>query len=148
MSRNRGIWRRWAINEVFLIIGNRPASGSVMMKRRRLIQTPLFGIYLHTHEREDTYRALHDHPWNFTTLILRGYYTEKHYRPKSEVLDEAEYRTWRRFSIHHMNANKDAHVITEVEPKTISLLLAGRKRREWGFYTPKGWTPWTDYREA
>src|SRR6185369_13137745 len=33
-------------------------------------------IYLHKFMRDDEDRALHDHPWWFISLVLRGAYTE------------------------------------------------------------------------
>lgn len=34
-------------------------------------------VRVHHIKREDTDRALHDHPWNARTIILRGWYEEK-----------------------------------------------------------------------
>lgn len=39
-------------------------------------RNPFFNIYLHKFCRSDDDRALHDHPWWFISLILRGQYDE------------------------------------------------------------------------
>lgn len=142
-AARRKTWERWSLNEVFQIQTN----GSVMLTRRRLIQTPLFGVYLHSHEREDSYRALHDHPWGFISIILRGAYTERVAQVQDGALSLRTLKWRKRFSIHFMPAAKKAHVIIGVSPNTVSLLFVGRKKRLWGFYTENGWVPWTDYSE-
>lgn len=44
--------------------------------RRILFRTPRFGIFLHKMLRSDHERALHDHPWAFTSIVLRTGYWE------------------------------------------------------------------------
>lgn len=39
-------------------------------------RNPVFNVYLHKFLRSDDDRALHDHPWWFVSLILRGRYDE------------------------------------------------------------------------
>ncbi|MCV7175095.1 hypothetical protein [Mycolicibacterium sphagni] len=41
-----------------------------------LPKTKWFKVYLHQFVRSDDDRALHDHPWSFTSLVLRGGYDE------------------------------------------------------------------------
>lgn len=42
------------------------------LDRLRLVQTPLFGLYLHHIHRPDREPDPHDHPWWFASLVLTG----------------------------------------------------------------------------
>lgn len=102
------------------------------------------GSYVHNLAGADPGLDLHDHPWPFVTLILRGGYEE-------EVADIREpwmtrRRSWGRFSIHAMPFTV-CHRITRVQPGTWTLVLRGRKSRTWGFYLidEARWTPWDLY---
>jgi hypothetical protein len=120
---------RWAINESF-------------------IQTPWFGIYVHFIYREDLDPVPHDHPWNFIRMVLRGSYIENY------TVDPANGPAYPQmilpfrplfFPVNH------AHRIVMVKPGTISLVLVGRKIRDWGFWGPSEVAPprtWVDYRDA
>lgn len=91
--------------------------------------------------REDLDRP-HDHPWQFWSLILRGGYAEElHARPGNTefVVRQRRHGRAHRFPLHH------AHRITAVSPRTVTLVLVGRKVRSWGFF--EGST-WIDYRDA
>src|SRR5215472_16418100 len=122
LRRRRG---RWTFNSRFLI--GKP--GNPMMERWRLIQTPLFGIYVHRIYREDLDPVPHDHPWRFWSLVLRGGYIEHlHERPGNGQMRWVRHGRWslHQFPLHH------AHRIISVRPKTVTLVLVGRKVRNWG----------------
>lgn len=123
--------------------------------RRRGLDLRLFGIYVHDIEQPDPGLDLHDHPWPFVTLILRGAYTEvfAEARTASSLAEYAEHvpsavpglsRTWHRWSVHRIPMT-DAHRIVACEPGTRTLVLRGRKTRRWGFYLPAGRLDQTRY---
>lgn len=93
-------------------------------------------IYLHDIRRSDDDRALHDHPWRNTSLLLLGSYIEhtpegSFTRTAGDVISrEAE-------ALHRL----------EVIPgeRAISLFMTGPKVREWGFDCPNGWVPWQEF---
>jgi hypothetical protein len=133
--------KRWGLNQRFLI----GAPGNPMMMRWRLLQTPLFGVYVHFIYREDLDPAAHDHPWSFWSLVLRGAYVE-HIREDSRETEFSDvYRTHDAGTLHHFPLHS-AHRIIDVEPGTTTLVFVGRKKRTWGFYEDDG--RWTDYRDA
>ena len=116
--------------------------GDPMLHRWRLLQTPWFGIYVHFIYREDLDPVPHDHPWQFWSLVLCGGYTEAlHERPGGDSYRWVTRHRWRlhRFPLHW------AHRIIEVQPRTVTLCLVGRKRRTWGFYDG---ARFVDYRHA
>lgn len=134
--------RRWDIGSRFVI--GRP--GNPMLERIRLLQTPWFGLYLHRIHREDLDHVPHDHPWHFRSLVLRGGYTEL-FSPYPHIHPDIDrhLRTWRRWSRHRFTKDQ-AHRIVFVEPRTLTLVLVGRKHGSWGFFDTTG--GWTDYRDA
>ena len=88
-----------------------------------------FNIFLHKFLKSDP-DDLHDHPWDFITIILRGGYWEH----------TPEGKNWYKpFSIIYRKAT-DLHRI-ELNPNTDvwTLFIPFRKTRQWGFKTEKGW---------
>ena len=92
---------------------------------RRTIAS-LFGYSIRVHEwyADDDTRHFHDHPQWFWTLILRGGYTD--------VSPDGEDRL--RFGSIRYRPADYAHAVTDVIPKTVSVLLAGKPVRRWGFW--------------
>lgn len=125
----------------------------VYMRRIKIIDTPWFGIYIHflLHPDGASY-PLHDHPWDFVSIILDGDYTEQVPVGKIEFgpgMDSfgVRWKYWKRWSIHKMKAT-DIHKITRLgKSPTTTLLLRGPIKRKWGFYTIGGWIESSKYFE-
>ena len=133
---------RWAVNQTF-IIGKQD---SPMMKRWRLVQTPWFGAYVHFIYSEDLDPHPHDHPWNFVRCVLRGGYSEEYAGRKVGAAGRL-----RPFRPGYVPTDAH-HRITAVKPGTVSLVLVGRKSRDWGFWVPEeicglAAARWVDYRD-
>lgn len=93
-------------------------------------------VYLHEILRSDDDRALHDHPWENTSMLLGGSYIE--HTPEGSFLREAG-------SVVHRQAT-DAHRLEVLDGgRAISLFMTGPKLREWGFHCPRGWVHWRDF---
>ena len=54
----------------------RSKKGELHFKRWRILSTPWFNIFLHFINRADEDKDLHDHPWSFWSIILKGGYIE------------------------------------------------------------------------
>lgn len=82
---------------------------------------------------DDDRDLLHDHPFDFTSMIVSGGYVEL--RADGSRLE---------YGVGDVNRcqAEDAHTIVSVKPRTITLVSTGLKRRSWGFHTPDGWIPW------
>lgn len=93
--------------------------------------------YLHRILRSDDDRALHDHPWDNQSIILKGRYVE--HTPEGEFLREAGYVGFRKATDSHR-----LQLIEGDEP-VISLFITGPKVREWGFHCPNGWRHWKEF---
>lgn len=92
-------------------------------------------IRIHRILREDHDRHLHDHPFGFTSYIVRGGYTEETERG---VVRYTRGAVLRRAATH-------AHRLLHVEPNTWTLVVTGPLIRDWGFWTAEGWVAHRDY---
>lgn len=103
-----------------------------------------FGVFLHHIAGPDPGIDIHDHPWPFVTLILRGGYSERAADIREPWM--TTFRRWPRWSIHRMPLTI-AHRILRADPGTWTLVIRGRKSRDWGFYLweDNRWVPWRDY---
>lgn len=121
--------------------------------RRWIVRTPLGMLRLHHIVAPDGDRHLHDHPFSFVSLVLRGGYIEE--RPSRgvapHVADEAARSITERSagSIAYRRA-ADAHRIRQVERGGCWTLVAtGPLFRRWGFWVPAGagrytWRHWEE----
>ena len=109
-----------------------------------------FNAFLHQFLRSDP-DTLHDHPWSYFTLILKGGYWE--WIPIiSDYVDPidaqspgnhqiiGERKVWRGPGHFRISKANSYHRI-EVEPGVDcwTLFMPGIQRREWGFLTHKNW---------
>lgn len=120
------------------------AKGRLYLRRWYLLQMPWFGIYLHKIAQPDKDPDMHDHPWSFVSLVLLGGYEEQlSVGPAAVRLWVPRKRGW--LSLAFRRAT-DVHRIRELwRVPTWTLVLVGRRVREWGFQTDRGFVPWRDY---
>lgn len=98
------------------------------LERVKLIVTPLFSIMLHRIYRPDNQRELHDHPWSFFSIVLRGWYGEN--VPRADGTQQYKKRRWFNFKWA-----EDRHSIRIVSRKPVwTLVFTGPRRRIWGFW--------------
>lgn len=113
------------------------------LERFYLSSTKFLGSYLHCFWNSDP-DFVHDHPWHFMSIILKGYYIEEvperqsvPYGPKKQIIRK-------RFRpIFHTKYDAHRIIVPEGEEgKCWTLFMRfGLKKRLWGFYNPEGWTP-------
>jgi hypothetical protein len=106
---------------------------------RRFFLTPRmlpFRFFLHHIVRSDDARAAHDHPFDFSTSLLKGSYQES----IDTAPDGNGPSDIRVVSAGMTTTNPAEHVhrLDIIEP-VWSLVVCTRARREWGFTTPTGW---------
>lgn len=105
----------------------------VYLIRYSLFSTPWFAVKLHKIMLSDD-DCMHDHPWSFVSIILKGGYVE--HTPKGKRLYGAGSILWRPVpSIHKL----------EIFQPATTLVITFRKVRTWGFYTPTGFTEWFNF---
>jgi hypothetical protein len=141
MGFSKGSWALWS----WIDIPDRNDPTQTYLRRLRIIRTPLFALYLHFIFLPDDDRHLHSHPWRFSSLVLRGGYTED-LTDGDPRRGEEEFRGHRygRLSLHRMPLHK-FHRITEVEPGLVTLVFVGREVCEWGFWTEDGFVTHQEY---
>jgi len=92
-----------------------------------------FNIFLHKFLKGDP-DDVHDHPWPYATLILKGGYLE--WIPKINTLGQkwGEYRVWRGPG-HFRTCSPTSYHRIELEPGVTAwtLFMPGPHKREWGF---------------
>lgn len=127
--------------------------------RYHLINLPFCKLYLHYFLRSDADDP-HDHPWDFTTYMLRGTYTEEVYD-----IHERHFTRWKRYpgdvlkrkaeDIHRIRVRRSVRINSYSEWKRmapVTLFFATRKRKEWGFIrnykTKPRWVHWKEYLDS
>ena len=118
-------------------------------------------LYLHIFYRPDEDPWVHDHPFDFGSLVLWGGYTEAiwskpetqaRYNYKIESFENEPFlvrgrRNW--FSWKKVKA-EHAHTIVKLDrTPTITLVVRGEKIRDWNFWVPgkeaPRAVPWYEY---
>jgi hypothetical protein len=120
------------------------AAGSAYMRRWVLTWS---GGTLRVHHilGSDDARAWHDHPWDFTTLLLWGSYVE--HRPGPDPLDPEVGRSATRYTAGSVLRRRaeDLHRLS-LDAPVWTLVRTGPRLRSWGFLTRAGeWVPWRRY---
>jgi hypothetical protein len=82
----------------------------------------------------DARPTLHNHPWHFVSLVVRGGYIERRLHPHTMAVD-GHHRV-RRVNWLRMHQAHSIHTLLRVP--TWTLVLVGKKRRKWGFLEPDG----------
>lgn len=111
------IWRWKHIHDI-----DNPSD--IYLSRLVLVWTPWFGLYLHIIRRPDWAHCQHDHPWAFTTLILRGGYEEE--IGKVVAIRKPGYIGYRPRRFEH-------RITRLLKGPAVTLVLRGRNHESWGF---------------
>lgn len=122
----------------WVLIGSRtPAPNTPLLLQRC--------VYLHRFLRSDWDEALHDHPWNFTSLILSGGYWE--HTPAPTPADPmATRRRWYGPGRILKRPATWRHRI-ELPPgrDCWTLVYRGPKTKSWGFFCRAGFLNWREF---
>lgn len=108
----------------------RSKSGELHFERFAILETSLFGIYIHRIHKADKDPHLHSHPWNFWTMVLKGRYSEE-YLGKDLFCEEQKFvRVKSAFSIS--SGDRDYfHKILRVYQTTYTLFVTYGEHKEW-----------------
>jgi hypothetical protein len=106
-----------------------------------------FNVFLHRFLKSDP-DDVHDHPWPYATLILKGGYWEWQpvFNSKGEKIGETS--TWRGAG-HFRTCSSSSYHRIELDPsiECWTLFMPGPQQREWGFLTRRGWVQHEQYLE-
>jgi hypothetical protein len=139
-----GYMDRWWLMPRFLL--TRDARGNLFPRK----WLP-FSIRLHHIKREDDGRVMHDHPANFRTFILSGWYIEQrvtnincnHVGKSLLVISDLDYAGCTECLSNHFREHGDTATLRSEQYHRISyvsyggvwtIFIMGRRRQEWGFW--------------
>jgi hypothetical protein len=104
-----------------------------------------FNVFLHKFLKSDP-DDVHDHPWPYATVILKGGYWE--WIPHFDTVGRktGEYQVWRGPGHFRISKANSFHRI-ELDPDITAwtLFMPGRKCRDWGFMVKNKWIQWEQY---
>ena len=135
-------WFYKLIRKLFLIKEIISRSGVVHFRRYRLLSTPWFNIYIHNILKSDEDSDMHDHPFDFTSVILSGAYYENFATPPEFEINSKAY--YAGDVIEHKA--EDVHKITLLSKEVWTLVFTSGRNRMWGYHTDRGWLNHKDYR--
>lgn len=95
-----------------------------------------FNVFIHKFLRSDP-DDVHDHPWPYATLILKGGYYEWTPEFASNGKKVGETRHWRGTG-HFRICKAESYHRIELDPNVTcwTMFMPGPQRREWGFLVP------------
>jgi len=115
-------------------------------------------VYLHKFLRDDDDRALHDHPWFWCSILLRGGYVEHTIAAggiqRRRMRNAGSVRVaspWRAHRIELFPNTLDPANAFETYPRLEcwTLFITGPRVRQWGFHCPEqGWVHWKRFTAA
>lgn len=95
----------------------------------------LGSIYYHQIFRGDPDTALHDHPYDNVSLVLKGVLRDIG-ESRRVILSKGNLRS---------RAATEPHRLEVVEGPVHTLFFTGPVIRKWGFHTETGWVYWRDF---
>ncbi len=106
-----------------------------------LPRNPWLNVYLHQFLHDDEDRALHDHPWWFVSLMVKGRYYE---------VTQTNFIARVAPCVAHHPATHAHRVVLQKDDdsKPIpcwTIVITGRVTRDWGFLCPSGWRHWKEF---
>lgn len=96
---------------------------------RWILECKWFSVRLHKWLGNDDLRNLHDHPWDYWAMVIKGCYVEK--------LDPSQGEGHFYWMLPWKPVRRKAerrHAVELVSWPTWSILVTGPERREWGFW--------------
>jgi len=144
-----GHWIKYLLaREPGMVIGG--LDNPYMLRYYLVPRNPYLNVYLHKFLRSDDDRALHDHPWWFLSVMLKGGYWE-HRKGKAKWRESPSVAIRKADTAHRVELDyeyiyDDYHRnLGSREKPYWTLIFTGPKIREWGFYCPQGWRHWHEF---
>ena len=104
-----------------------------------------FNVFLHKFLKGDP-DDVHDHPWPYATLILKGGYYEWIPQFNPDGTKSCEVRKWRGPG-HFRTCSSESYHRIELAPGVTAwtLFMPGPKQRDWGFLVKNKWIQHEQY---
>lgn len=102
-------------------------------------------LYLHRFVGSDDDRALHDHPWHSTSMVLRGMCFEHVGRTGSLFVGWTERFTRLAGDVVERDPETPHRIEIPKGGECWTLFATGPYVREWGFWCASGWRHWREF---
>lgn len=130
--------------------------GKPYLIRYRIFDCRWFKIRIH-HILQSDPDCLHDHPWNFISVILKGGYYEhtkgrrdnitgikKFDKSDDDLVEKIVWYDWASVLIRAANWQHRLEIPTGRSAWTLVIMF--KRKREWGFWTKDGFVEWFKYK--
>lgn len=134
----------------YWVITGRPNEGTMKevpyLVRYFVFRSKWLSVYIHRFLRSDT-DGLHNHPWNFATLLLEGGYKEHTFFGVNERSARKNRFVTRKTSDFHRVEIDGFYTFEERDKAPLTVLVHGPYKGDWGFLNPhtSKWEPWWTY---
>jgi hypothetical protein len=116
----------------------RSKEGKLHFRRWQLLKTRWFSIYIHGIYEADQDKHLHNHPWDYKSIVLKGSYIEE----TQTGLNNLKPGTYT------SRNGKDYHKIKKLLTNSVyTLFIVTPVKREWGYLVDNYWMHHEVYRE-
>ncbi len=113
-------------------------SGEIHFKRWELIKTRWGSIWLHAIYKADVDKHLHNHPWDFRSIVLKGSYKE---------LTQQGIQLQSPGKINVRDGSKYHKILELLSPVVYTLFFASTPKRQWGYDVDGRFVDHETYRE-
>jgi hypothetical protein len=112
--------------------------GTLHFRRWEILKTPWFSIWLHGIYAADKDLHLHNHPWDFKSIVIKGSYIE-------ETQDGFVEQYTGKFNSRN---GKSFHKIKKLlSPVVYTLFFVGKEKRKWGYLVNDKFINHEEYRK-
>lgn len=121
---------------------------NILFTRWFVIGTPFGAVMVHKLRKSDVpnrdvpNRGVHDHPWNFVSFAFGKYWELREFPGERHRFAEPPhfFRFRRATDLHRV-------ALCQENKPVWTLVIHGRRQREWGFYQHYVWKPWYALKE-
>ena len=113
-------------------------TGELHFKRWEILKTRWGSIWLHAIHKADTDKHLHNHPWDFISVVLKGSYYEQ--TPKG---NKKQYPG----KINLRNGEEHHKILELLSPVVYTLFFVSAPKRQWGYKVEGKFIDHLTYRE-
>jgi hypothetical protein len=117
----------------------RSKDGTLHFRRWCLIDTRWFKVYIHGIYAEDKDTHMHNHPWDYFCLVLKGSYIEETKSGDNTMTPGTIVK----------RVGEDYHRIKKLLTSTVyALLIVTPMKRKWGYLVDGKWVNYETYRKS
>ena len=113
-------------------------TGDIHFKRWEILKTRWGSIWLHAIYKADQDKHLHNHPWDFTSVVLKGSYYEQ-----TSLGNKKQYPG----KINIRNGEEHHKILELLSPVVYTLFFVSAPKRQWGYKVEGKFIDHETYRE-